>query len=126
MDATMQKEYCLSMANTIYQTFFFSLEKSQVLSWGGTDHTAMWYKDKPSLRMKLNGMVHKGFVIVSYDEGTDTFEVFLLDGQMNEIGHFPETYADELGTLIDEHIERPRGVTEAQYRAGIIREIIKA
>ena len=105
---------------------FFSLEKSQVLSWGGTDHTAMWYKDKPSLRMKVNGMVHKGFVIVSYDEGTDTFEVFLLDGRMNEIGHFPKTYADELGTLIDEHIERPRGVTEAQYRAGIIREIIKA
>jgi hypothetical protein len=62
MNPEKEKEYCLAMANTIYQSLFFSLNAPQVGSWGGSDHTACWYKDMPSLRMKVNGMLHKGFV----------------------------------------------------------------
>ena len=126
MDTEMQKEYCLSMANTIYQSLFFSLSVNQVGSWGASGHTAMWYKDMPSLRMHVKGMLHKGYVIISYDEGLDVYQVFLLDGQMREIRHFEEVYFDELGTLIDENIERKKDTTDAEYRAGMFREIVMA
>ena len=124
MNPEKEKEYCLAMANTIYQSLFFSLNAPQVGSWGGSDHTACWYKDMPSLRMKVNGMLHKGYVVISYDEGTDVFQVFLLDNQMQEVKHFNEVYCDELGTLIDENIERKKDMSDAQYRVGIFREIV--
>jgi hypothetical protein len=43
---------------------------------------------------------------------------------MQEVKHFNEVYCDELGSLIDENIERKKDMTDAQYRAGIFREIV--
>ena len=124
MDTEMQKEYCLSMANTIYQSLFVSLSVEQVGSWGASGHTAMWYKDMPSLRMHVKGMLHKGYVIISYDEGLDVFQVFLLDEKMREIRHFEEVYFDELGMLIDENIERKKNTTDTEYRSGMFQEFM--
>ena len=112
------------MANTIYQSLFVSLSVEQVGSWGASGHTAMWYKDMPSLRMYVKGMLHKGYVIISYDEGLDVFQVFLLDEKMREIRHFEEVYFDELGMLIDENIERKKNTTDTEYRSGMFQEFM--
>lgn len=126
MDENKLKEYCLSMANTIYLSLFYSLSKDEILSWGGSDHTALWYKDMASLRMKVNGMLHKGYVVISYDEGMDVFQVFLLDESMNEVRHFEEVYAEELGNIIDENIERRKGTTVEQYHKDALMELVMA
>ena len=61
-----------------------------------------------SLRMKVNGMVHKGFVMVCYDEGPDEYILHLLDMNLKVVKTINNVYADELGALIDEEIEHPK------------------
>ena len=61
-------------------------------------------------------MLHKGSVLVSYNEGVDVFEVRLLNPQRVVVKTLEQVFADELGTRIDELVERPAGMSDDEYR----------
>lgn len=107
-----EKEYVLEMANVIWRTLFWHLNTAQVLSWGIRKRTATYYRDMPALELQVNGMVHKGIVVIAYNEGNDLFEVYLLDKNRNCTQSMEGIYAEDLGNLIDETIERPKNVTD--------------
>ena len=116
MSDNEKKDYCLSMANTILQTLFWSIDIPVFLSWGVSERKACFYKDMPSLMLKVNGRIHKGQVIVSYDEGRDVYNVYLLKNNV-QIQSFECIYADQLGIFIDSKIEKPENQNDEEYHA---------
>lgn len=120
------KQRALSMAQTIWKTLFMSRTAFEVLSWGITQKTATIYEQMLALQLKVNGMVHKGYVIICYDEGNDSFTVYLLDKQRTVVKKIEDIYCDELGKRIDEEIERPQNVSATTYRTKTFEELINA
>ena len=111
-----KKQYCLEMANIIYKSLFWSLTPAGFCSWGVSKRVATWYDNKPSLELKVQGLLHKGYVLISYEEGADVFEVRLLSEERVLVKTLEQVFADELGRQIDELVERPACMEDAEYR----------
>lgn len=124
MNTEEKKAYCRSVAETIRIQLRWSVTLPVILSWGVSKYTACWYDGMASLKMKVNGMVHKGFVIVCYDEGADEYILHLLDMDLKVVKTINNVYADEVGARIDEEIEHPKTMTDAEYKAGIMKELL--
>lgn len=116
MTAEEKKQYCMSMAATIRKSLFFSIKPEVFCSWGVSKLVATWFNDMPSLEMTVQGMLHKGSVLVSYNEGMDDFEVRLLNPDRVLVKTLENVFADELGQRIDELVERPAGMTDKEYK----------
>ena len=114
------------MAETIWKSIFFSVAAPVVLSWGVSSRTATWYRDMPALMLTVSGMLHKGRVIIAYNEGTDYYEVFLLSSGGRCIRQMADICFDELGIVLDECIERPSGMSDADYRSGSLADSMRA
>ena len=69
-----------------------------------------------ALKMKVNGLVHKGKVIVTYNEGTDYYEIYLLNRQGECILTREDVCFDELGQMLDELIEKPKDMDDETYK----------
>ncbi len=69
------------------------------------------YKDMPALTFKVNGRLHKGTVIIALNSA-DYYEVYLKSGKKTVLIN-AEVCFDELGDVIDEHIER--GTDREEY-----------
>lgn len=69
------------------------------------------YKDMPALKFKVNGRLHKGNVIVALN-GSDYYEVYLQNAT-ETILISDEVCFNELGDLIEEHIES--GTDKEEY-----------
>ena len=84
----------------------------------------------PCLVLDVSGLVHKGRVIVAYNEGADTYEVCLKDKNGNRIGEWhDDVYCDEVGSLVDSLVERPLDMSQEDYETlssidSIIKDII--
>ena len=54
----------------------------------------------------VSGASHKGWVLVSLDEGTDTYIVTLLteDNELKRV--INDVYCDSVGDIIDENVEQ--------------------
>ena len=65
--------------------------------------------------------LHKGWVIVSLNAGSDTYEIRLF-GPDNEtvVKLVKGVFCDNLGAMIDELVERPADITDEQYTELII------
>lgn len=124
MNTEEKKAYCRSVAETIRIQLRWSVTVPVIMSWGVSEYTACWYDGMASLRMKVNGMIHKGFAVVCYDEGPDEYVLHLLDKNSSLVKTIDNVYADELGIRIDEEIEHPKTMTDTEYRAGIIKEML--
>lgn len=117
MTSEEKKNYCLSMANTIWNSLFCSITLPVAMSWGIKEKTATYYKDMPALKIQVNGLVHKGTVIVAYNEGSDFFDAFFFDKRNQCIKTIEDICFDELGLRLDENIERPKSMSKEQYKA---------
>lgn len=120
------RQRALSMAQTIWKTLFWSCSVPEVMSWGISQKTATIYEKMLALELKVNGMIHKGSVIICYDEGHDTFTVYLLDKKKNPVKKLENIFADELGKRIDENIERASNMTDEKYRSRTFVELVNA
>lgn len=116
MTAEEKKQYCMSMADTIKKTLFWSIKPEVFCSWGVKKLVATWFNEMPSLELSVQGMLHQGSVLVSYNEGMDDFEVRLLTPERVLVKTLENVFADELGKRIDELVERPAGMSEDEYR----------
>ena len=113
----MDKEYVMSVANTILKQLFWSIDKWTYLSWGVSKRVAMVCNDMPTLALRVSGLVHKGWVYISLNEGSDTYEVRLLNvGQDKVKTVLEDIYCDNLGTVIGSLIEKPIGMDDKTYR----------
>lgn len=107
----MEIEYVLRIVQ-IAQRQLVSLTPMPVLmSWGIEKFAAIIYRDMPALRIKVNGRLHTGYVIVALN-GSDYYEVYLQDEAGTKCVH-EEVCFDELGDVIDRAIES--GTDKAEY-----------
>lgn len=87
------------MANYILSILHTNL--NTVWSWG-------FNSPKPTqngLTFKVQGFLHKGWVVIEYNEGSDLFDVKLLSSQLKEVKFIEGVYFDELVDVIDNSVE---------------------
>ena len=73
-----------------------------VFSWGFCHATAL----ENGLQFHVTGFKHQGRVNVVYNNGTDLFEVILLDREGKEARKESDVYLDNLVSVIDSMVER--------------------
>lgn len=96
----------ITMAKYILQIFKHYL--TIVWSWGFNTPVAI----ENGLKFKVQGYLHKGWVVVVYDEGYDTFTVRTLkrDGSIKK--EVEDVYIDGLVEVVDTMVERCEGYAE--------------
>lgn len=72
-----------------------------VWSWGFHNPKAI----QNGLAFKVQGFLHKGWVLVEYNEGVDLFDIRLLSCQLKEVKCIEGVYFDELIDVIDDMVE---------------------
>lgn len=117
----IDKDYLLTVANTIWQQILMGVGVNVAMSWGienisateriGSDNETV----RPCLALKVSGLLHTGWVIVALDELKDTYEILLIktDGTQGE--WITDVYCDELGARIDAFVERPLEMSDDEY-----------
>lgn len=101
----------MHIAKTI-KTQLVSLTAMPILmSWDIKEFVATIYDDMPALRLKVNGRLHAGYVIIALN-GSDYYEVYLQNDKGTECIN-EEVYFDELGNVIDRAIES--GTDKEEY-----------
>lgn len=100
----MDKEYVLSVADTIRQQLMGQTPMSVLCSWGALHgFFATIYKNMATLMFKVNGRLFKGHVLIAYNE-MDYYEIYLKDENGTRLLQ-DEVYFDQLCEVIDEAIE---------------------
>lgn len=107
----MEKEYVMHIAQTIKEQLLSLNPVPVIMSWGIEEFVATTYRDLPALRIKVNGRLHTGYVMVVLN-GSDYYEVYLQKGTAAECIN-EEVCFDELGDVIDRAIEK--GTDQAEY-----------
>ena len=85
--------------------YIYSILKSQInimWSWGFNSSKAI----ENGLMFKVEGFIFKGWVKVVYNEGSDLFDITLLDKKGNSIKKIEGVYFDMLADVIDSYVEK--------------------
>lgn len=109
----MDKEYVMQVAETIREQLVALTPASVLMSWGIKGFTATVHQNMPALKLKVNGRIHAGFVIVALN-GSDYYEVYLQNDKGTECAN-EEVCFDELGDVIDRAIES--GTDKEEYES---------
>ena len=97
----MDKEYVMRVAATIREQLVTMTDTPVLMSWGIEEFMATVFKNLPGLKFHVNGRLFQGEVLICLN-GSDYYEVYLRNGT-----------DDELGELIDRHIES--GTDKEEY-----------
>lgn len=89
----------MEMANYILSILRTDL--NIVWSWGFNSPKPM----QRGLAFKVQGFLHKGWVLVEYNAGSDLFNVKLLSNQLEEVKFIENIYVDQLIDVIDDMVE---------------------
>lgn len=84
-------------------------------SWGAHSYQAIIYKDMPALCFRVSGCLHKGWVMICYNDGTDLYDIYCVSvkHQVKKINE--GVYCDCLGQVVDSMVEREIGQTDNEY-----------
>lgn len=99
----MDKEYVMRVAATIREQLVTMTDTPVLMSWGIGEFMATVFNDLPGLKFHVNGRLFQGEVLICLN-GSDYYEVYLRNGTDIECLS-DEVCFDELGELIDRHIE---------------------
>ena len=109
----MDKEYVMHIAQTIKEQLVSLTPMPILMSWGIGDFVATVFRDLPALRIKVNGRLHAGNVVIALN-GSDYYEVYpLQEDDSNAKCVNEEVCFDELGDVIDRAIES--GTDKEEY-----------
>ena len=110
----MDKDYILSVAETIRQQLVVLTPPNVLLSWGISRLVATTCEDMPALRFQVQARLHTGAVYVALNQGVDYYEIFLQnkDGKKKVAADID---FESLGSTIDRLVEK--GENEAEYNA---------
>ena len=90
----------------------------KVFSWGFENPIAI----QNGLRFRVSGFIHKGYVEVVYNEGTDLFDIKTLNRDGSIAKSETDVYADSLVNVIDGMVERtPDYPSRVQMEYQVIR-----
>lgn len=84
-------------------------------SWAMSDHQATHHQGAPALVFTVRALMHKGLVFVALDEGRDLYNITTATQQGETLQSVNGVYCDELAARIDEMIEHPAEMTDAEY-----------
>jgi len=87
------------MAN--YILAILRTSQNVVWSWGFNSPKPL----ENGLTFKVQGFLHKGWVTIEYNEGSDLFDITLLSNQLEEVKSIEGVYFDELVDVIDDAVE---------------------
>ncbi len=107
----MDKKYVVQVAQTVREQLIAMTRMEILMSWGIGQFTPVIFKDLPGLKFHVNGRLFQGDVLICLN-GSDYYEVYLRDGTGVECIS-DEVCFDELGGLIDRHIES--GTDKEEY-----------
>lgn len=88
-------------------------------SWAMQRPTATHYAGAPALCFEVNALQHTGRVVVSLDEGRDLYDIRTLSDKGDTIEERRGIFCDDLAAQIDEMVERPATMTDAEYIAAL-------
>lgn len=108
----MGKEYVMQVAQTVREQLFALTPIPVLMSWGIEELTATTYRELPAVRLKVNGRLHTGYVIIVLN-GSDYYEVYLQNEDRIVKCVSDEVCFNELGNVIDKAIES--GKDKAEY-----------
>lgn len=113
----MEQEFLMKIANEINRQIRCSVTVDVIMSWGISKRIATVYQDKATLALRVSGVLHKGWVYISLDEGKDCYVVTLLSADKSKvIKVHDEVYCEELGSVIDNLVERNEEWTDDMYK----------
>ena len=117
----MDKEYVMHIAQTIKEQLVSLTPMPILMSWGIGDFVATVFRDLPALRIKVNGRLHAGNVVIALN-GSDYYEVYLLKDKDVECVN-EEVCFNELGDVIDRAIEC--GTDKEEYEKNCHQQLTK-
>ena len=113
----MEQEFLMKIANEINRQIRCGVTVDVIMSWGVSKRIATVYQDRATLALRVSGVLHKGWVYVSLDEGRDCYVITLLSADKSKVIKVRnEIYCEELGSVIDNLVERKEGWTNDMYK----------
>lgn len=110
----MDNSYTIRVATTIWQQLKDFTDFSVLWSWGIHKVRPATLGSQAGLAFDVNGFQYKGTVIIKLDEGADLYDICLVqDGKLTIVRS--EVYFDELGSIIDDIVERRQGMSDEEY-----------
>lgn len=94
-------------------------------SWGAHSYQAILYHDMATLCFRVSGSLHKGWVLICYNEGSDLYDIYCLSTKHHVKKVNTGVYCDTLGQVIDNLVERPIGESDEAYRQRVMRDTLK-
>ena len=88
-------------------------------SWAMQHPAAIVWEGRAGLIFRVNGLQHRGNVIVTLDEGRDLYDVHTLNDKGETLQEHAGVFCDDLAHVIDTMVERPEGMTDAEYTAAL-------
>lgn len=91
-------------------------------SWAMEHPAATIWEGCAGLIFRVNGLQHRGRVVVTLDEGRDLYDVATLqeiDGEAVTTKQQKGVFCDDLAHVIDTMVERPEGMTAEEYTAAL-------
>ena len=120
---TLEKKIeAVRVANLIIKQLTDTTDVNVLMSWGVRGHGAGYVRGRdgiemPCLILDVSGLIHTVRVVVALNEGDDVYEVALYDVRGNRVGDWiGDVTCDILGSLLDSLIERPKGMTDEDYK----------
>lgn len=89
----------MEMAN--YILAILRTSQNIVWSWGFNSPKPL----ENGLSFKVQGFLHKGWVLVDYNEVSDLFDIKLLSSKLEEVKFIDGIYVDQLIDVIDDVVE---------------------
>jgi hypothetical protein len=112
--ATQQAIRTNEIANEIFRQLKATFNINVLWSWGISMQKAMIYRNMPSLGLGVNGYKHKGWVIISLNEGKDLYNIYLLDESQQVTETIEDVFCEDL-EILDSLIETGE-ITEQEYK----------
>ncbi len=110
---------------TIQRQLMMNLDLATFFSWGVNKMKILLFRNMPTLGLNVSGLLHKGWVYISLNEGMDLYEITLLTSNYRVIKTIDEIYCNQLGTIVDQLVERAPGMTDSEYANAIQVEELK-
>ncbi len=110
---------------TIQRQLMWNVDIATFFSWGVNKMKILLFRDMPTLGINVSGLLHKGWVYISLNEGMDLYEITLLTSNYKVIKTIDEVYCDQLAQIVDELVERSPGMTDLEYANAIKIEELK-
>lgn len=110
----MDKSHTIEVAATIWGQLKDFTDYSVLWSWGIHNVRPAALGSQAGLAFDVNGFRFKGTVIIMLDEGADLYDICLVQDGKPVIAR-SDVYFDELGSIIDDIVERERGMSDEEY-----------